>query len=295
MLRSSRTRLSLGVFAIALGVVGFLLLALPSCQSLPEKTCRGEQVNGLSLDAGGLDPKCTTCLQQKCCDAVGYCGEDTACSTTFRHAHECVVEAGPAGESECINVLGASTQRSRQLYDCMRENCGGSVAADAPCGVSNCNVDPSVVLLASSTCDRCLGGSCCREINVCYGDRRCKLAIECIVQECKVALGPEMKRLGELSQASILEVRQLLCSNTAGSTSPSPIKPPPAIAESCVLGCLGAFAPIGGTADDDRARCLALDVYTCGAKAGCGAACTDETVLDAGEDATSEPVDASSD
>ncbi len=285
------------LFSIALAgwvVAAVTVIALASCSELPAKTCRGETVNGLTLDAGGLDPKCTSCLQQKCCDAVGYCSEENACSATFRRAHECVVDSGPAGESQCIDELGASTQRSRQLYDCMRANCGGTIASEAPCGVSNCTVDRSVVLLASPTCDKCLGGSCCREVNECYGDRRCKLSVECIVQTCKVALGPEMKRLSELSPQAIGEIRQLVCSNTAGALEAGP---PPALAESCVLGCLGAFAPIGGTADDDRARCLALDVYACGAKAGCGSECTDDSLRDAGDDAGErlDRLDASSD
>lgn len=264
---------SIGVVAVVLGVVGSLLMALPSCEALPDKTCRGEQVNGLTVDAGALDPKCTSCLQTNCCDAVGYCSEDNACATTFRRAHECVLEGGPASESECINELGASTQRSRQLYDCMRTNCGGSSAADASCGISNCNIDPSVVLLASPTCDRCLGGNCCREINDCYGDRRCKLAVECIVRQCEATLGPEMTQFGAAGQETIDGIRHFVCTDTGTRRG---IAQPPTLAPAgeCVLGCLAAFAPVEGTADDDRARCRALDVYACGAKAGCGAACT---------------------
>src|SRR5690606_10668911 len=118
--------------------------------------------------------------------------EEPGCLESFKAAHQCVLDAGPAEESACIDRLGSTSSRGRMLYDCMRERCGEKLIEDAPCRLSSCNVDPSVVLLANPACDKCVGGSCCREINECYADRRCKLAVECIMRDCQGSLGQEM-------------------------------------------------------------------------------------------------------
>ncbi len=273
------------------------VVPLAACNSLPNETCFGQRVNGLGIDAGTPDATCTSCLQDQCCDEVGACQDDPGCRDAFRSAHQCVSVRGPGAESECISPLLGPTTQGRRLYNCMRGRCGGLVAAEAPCGVSNCVPDKAIVLLASPTCDRCLSGSCCKEMNECYTDRRCKLAVECIVTDCKASLGGDMSRLGSLEPKELIEeIRVAVCAggdlvldaSAAEQSASNPLLAGDQAGGACIQECLFKFAPtLRGTADDANARCLAYNVFACGAALGCGAACTPDGGAsdDAGVDA----------
>jgi hypothetical protein len=169
----------------------------------------------------------------------------------------------------------------------MRDRCGSIVASQGPCGVSSCKVDKAVVLLANPSCDKCVGGSCCKEINACYQDRRCKLALECIVSRCASTLGEAMSRLTAAGKAEIERTRAAVCSG-ASAERPQPGTDAGADMSGdptrCIVDeCLEVFAPVsGGTSDDQNARCLAFGVFSCGALADCGKSCA------ADEDASAE-------
>lgn len=262
---ASKTGLAI-VFTMASIVTG-LIAMLPSCNGPPSKTCFADRVNALGVDEdAGPDRVCTTCLQTKnapnaCCDAVGACDEDPEklCVPSFQAAHRCVIEGGASEESRCRGFL--TNDRAKTLYACMRSNCGSE------CRVPSCDLDPDVGVLVNRACDGCMGGRCCEKINECYRDRRCRNVVECIVQKCPRTLGPSMTALGAAGPEAIERVRQGVCSGESvpGDTGPGP----------CLQRCLDDFAPGGdeGTTDDQNARCLAFDVYACGAQAGCGPKC----------------------
>lgn len=276
------------------------VVMLPSCEGLPQKTCFGDRATGLYTEAGTPDNSCAACMQRKaCCDAVGICDELPDCLKALREAHTCVLDGGPGSEAACVTPLGpAGTSPSRRVWDCMRTNCGDVDPSKAECKVSNCIVNPAVIKLANPGCDRCVGGSCCREVNNCYGDRRCKLALECIVTECKGQLGKEMIDFEEGGVARADTARSYACGFPDGGR---PEGPPPgnaAVAGPCVDRCLRDFAPFqNGTADDETARCLAFEVYACSARSRCGEECTASTIdaedNDAGADAGIPDADAS--
>jgi hypothetical protein len=265
-----RFRFALMVFAIAGSAAA---LALPSCSDIPNKTCFADQVHAFIDEAGTKNVECSRCLQTKgapeaCCDLVGACQDDPTkgCSNEIQAAHQCVLEGGAAQESLCKGHL--QSQASKDLYACMRGKCAGE------CGVPSCDVDPSVVLLASPTCDTCIGGSCCTEINACYKNRRCKLALECIIHDCGAELGTGMEQLSQAGANAIQAARDSICNNGA---------PPRAGITQCVLNCIGSFTHTdGGTSDDIDARCRAFEVYACGANHQCGPSCVSEAGSDDG-------------
>jgi hypothetical protein len=270
------------------------VVMLPSCEGLPQKTCFGDRATGLYNEAGTPDESCAACMQQShCCDAVGFCDETPGCMEELRRAHACVLDGGPGKEADCLITLGSSrSSRSRAAYDCMRLNCGDTNPEKAACKISNCNVNPAVVLLANPGCDKCLGGSCCQEVNACYGDRRCKLALECIVTNCRPTLGREMSVFANIPPTQAQLVRGFVCGlPDGGRLDPDQVFPdagfrgppqedgggpdfinPAFLGGECVGNCLQAFAPTNNP-DDINARCLAFNVYTCGARSGCGEEC----------------------
>jgi hypothetical protein len=170
-----------------------------------------------------------------------------------------VLDGGPSEESRCRDLL--TNEKAKTLYTCMRSNCA------AECKVPSCDLDTEVGVLVSPACDNCMGGTCCEKINECYGDRRCKNVVECIVRNCPRTLGPSMTALGESGPEMIERVRQGVCS---GQPVPGEMGP-----GACLQRCLDDFAPQGelGTDVDLNARCLAFGVYACGAQAGCGPKC----------------------
>jgi hypothetical protein len=248
------------VIAAAAGSAPPGVIILPSCSGLPDKTCFGDHVNALVRDDAGPDPECTSCLQdQGCCDRVGTCDDEQGCAESFKTTHRCVVEGGASEESRCKGNL--SSDSSKKLYDCMRGSCGKQ------CGIPHCSLDRAVVLFANPTCDRCMGGACCQQINACYANRGCKLVIECITAHCPRTLGPSMTALGKAAPGTAANVSAAVC---AGNDDPGGAGPGP-----CLKRCIDDFAPEGslGTTDDREARCLAFSVYACGAEEKCGPAC----------------------
>jgi hypothetical protein len=279
------------VVLVAIAVAGGALIALPSCEGLPSKTCFGEHANALTAEGGAAVASCTSCLQEKCCDLVGRCDEQQGCIAAFRTAHKCVLDNGPDDESRCIDPLGGKGQLGRDLYDCMRARCGAGRVPDAPCGISSCNADPSVVLFATPRCDRCISGSCCQEVNECYADRRCKLALECILRDCKDTVGGDMSAFADAGAAAVRAVLDSACAVNPGNVGAL-------VGGRCIVACVEAFAPFdGGTADDRRARCLALGTYACGAEHACGPECAPAPPPPPDGDAGAEtgPPDASGD
>jgi hypothetical protein len=247
-----------------------------ACNSLPQAACFGHVVSAL-----GSNEACTTCLQRSCCDEVGACQDDQACRDAVRSAHSCVLTRAKS-ESECVSPLGDPKDPRRRLYDCMRRRCGGLIAAEAPCEISSCNVNPAVVQLGPPACDRCVNNSCCKEVNECYLDRRCKLAVECIVRDCAATLGQEMSELGALGPEAVSRSRQAICSS--GTDRPRD-DGADGSGGGCIQKCLEDFAPAtGGTSDDANARCLAYSVFACGAGSGCGQKCTETPIRDAAAD-----------
>jgi hypothetical protein len=156
----------------------------------------------------------------------------------------------------------------------MRNSCGDNPTDGQRCGMPSCNLDTSVILLATPRCDRCIGSSCCDLINACYKERGCKLIVECVVTRCRAKLGEGLRGLG---QQNVSDVERAIC------TGGRPLAGPgggASIATTCIESCLDDFAPIdGGTSDDHAARCDSFKVYACGARSGCG----DECIVDAGE------------
>lgn len=233
-----------------------------SCTPLPSKTCYAQRVNAFEGDAAADD--CTSCLQTSaCCDLVGECGDDQTCIDNFRATQSCVALGGPGKEADCKSNL--QSPKSQALYSCMRKPCGRQ------CGIPSCNLDPAVVLIVDPACDRCLTGACCDSINACYGNRQCKLFLECITQHCPVSLGTSMTKAGAQPHDEIVSASHAAC-NEGGTFDPV-FDPGP-----CLDRCLNAFAPDddASTADDHEARCLAFGVYTCGAGAGCGPTCLND-------------------
>jgi hypothetical protein len=247
-----------------------------ACNSLPEKTCYGARVSASRESALLAEPTCATCLQRECCDEVGACQEDQSCIDTFRQAHFCAMHRLKT-ESECVSPLGGPDNGRRRLYDCMRTRCGALVAAEAPCQISSCNVNPAVVQLGPATCDRCVNDACCKEVNECYLDRRCKLAVECIVRDCGPTLGQEMTALGDRGPEEVRRERAGVC-----SSGTIPVDAGRPNAPGCIDKCLNDFAPLaGGTSDDANARCLAFSVFACGASSKCGPKCVAAPIRDA--------------
>ena len=265
-----RTRLVGGLTMLLVGGIFVALpgavAVLPACD-IPSKTCSGEQVNALETDAGEPEPSCTRCIQSSCCDAVGTCDADPACVVSFKDAHACVIANGAGEESRCTTNL---TPPARTLYTCMRKSCGG-----ATCRVPSCDVDRAAGLIVNPECDRCIGGACCEAINTCYGDRRCKLIIECIIGKCQATLGTSLEQLGLATQAVRDQLRNDVCTGRAPAGGP----------DACLTQCITDFAPVDGrgTTDDQSARCRAIEVFTCGAGAKCGRKCVVTPSSDAGD------------
>lgn len=259
-----------GIAIVAMGVV--LLTAssvttLPSCDGPPDKTCYADHVNGLGTEQdAGPNGACTSCLQTQnapnsCCDVVGACDEDPTheCADSVKAAHRCVIAGGQSEESRCKGLL--KNDRAKAVYQCMHNICGSA------CRVPSCELNQAVPLLVNATCDSCVGGACCDDINKCYasGNRRCKLIVECIATQCASTLGSSLTAFEMLPP----EQRQLLHDAVQNGNAV------PDTAGSCLQRCFDDFAPRGdgATGDDLDARRGAFAVYECGAQARCGTKC----------------------
>jgi hypothetical protein len=143
-----------------------------------------------------------------------------------------------------------------------------------------CKVAPAAVLIQDGPCDGCFSGSCCEQLNACYGSRACKLTVECMVRACGTQLGEALAaatRAGALPPADAAAGADTdaaapgapLCAG-AGMTSELAVP-------SCVRACLCEFRSNDqGLPPEDLEQqplTLALRVFECGVKAGCGAFC----------------------
>lgn len=260
--------------ALLVAAVLAALGAAVSCTKfdLPSETCDPSKQHGGELMTPLSDATCNSCLEDRCCDAVGACERKNDCSRSVSSVHACVVHAGLAGaraETSCADNESLSEKREADsAYRCMREQCG------AECGLPVCRVDPAALLIHSANCDACFSSSCCPQLNACYASRACKLTIECIVKECGSAFSDTLTP-GVLNGAPAGGIGsfdgQKLCSRDAG---PDGIGPP-----TCVQKCLCAFKDNDqGLAPPELAQRplnLAVAVYQCGVSAGCGPSCTD--------------------
>lgn len=246
-------------------------LVAGSCKvfDFPDGTCEAT-----GLVAALPEParaECVKCLELKgSCDPVGRCSDDPDdCSARVRRAHTCILDAGrqaAKNEQACTSTELGQNAAAVAAYGAMRASCGKA------CGLPICRVDTSARQVGSPLCDKCLTGACCEELNECYGDRTCKLIVECIIVEC----------VQELASGAT-PVQDERCSETsaadAGAFDPnSPL---------CTERCIGRFAdhpqqtnPVRGK----RPECLALKIRTCAVEARCGELCSEDAgALDGGD------------
>lgn len=240
------------------------LLAAFSCKTfdLPAETCNPTGLfTQVPDDAGVEDRRCDRCLEDHCCDLVGACNQKPGCADIVSRSQTCVLGAGlraARDEASCARSNGLETMKeASDVYRCMRDGCG------TQCGLPVCQVEKAAVLLHNAKCDQCFSGSCCKQLNACYGSRACKLMIECIDAECGDTLGSSLKGVG---LAGFGEER--LCA--------SPTAPPDFKGPECIRRCLCRYKdndqglPLAGAA---RPFALAQGVYECGGVAGCGDDC----------------------
>jgi hypothetical protein len=265
------TRPSLASLASIAFVVA--LAAALSCTTFdpPNETCDPRRLDAKRALGEAADGTCSRCLEDRCCDRVGSCERKGGCPEIVSSVHACVLEqplAGARREQGCANAAGlAQDPEANDAYRCMRDACGRE------CGLPVCKVDPAAVLIQNATCDGCFAGSCCEQLNGCYGSRACKLMIECITRSCGTQLGQALAsdatRPPHAAEASAGDV----CGAATGA--------PPAdfTAPDCVRACLCKFRDNDqGLLPEDPERrpfTLALRVYECGANAGCGSSCVD--------------------
>lgn len=249
-----------------------------SCKTfdLPDEICDPRALGGPNLALLSTAAACTRCVEDSCCDAVGACQNKARCFEIVRTVHECTLDAGRAGataETECAKDGGLDRDGGAEAddtYRCMRHRCG------AQCGLPVCRVDPAAGLILNARCDQCFSSSCCPELNRCYGSRACKLALECITNECGAALASDLDEgtLGGIGGAFDAATPRMLASicDDAGPPRGDAGGPP-----RCVRGCLCKFANHDPGLDplDPEAKPFALgeSVYRCAVAASCGKAC----------------------
>lgn len=286
---TSRPAALLFLFAVILASTT-VVVTQPACNDIPNATCFGDKVDALHDLDGGADPRaegCIKCMQQaKCCDVLGACSDDGQCSAEFKATHRCLIENGASQQAECKQNLDGGA--SKALFNCVRPLCGDS------CGIPSCDLDPAVTLFVSPTCDHCITGACCSQINACYKNRQCQLFLECITNRCPKTTGASLSNIAQFPAEALDAFEKAVCSTTptpdaqaqAGAFDPGP----------CLDRCLAEYAtPEAGLPEENRiAQCLAVGVYTCGAKSGCGPRCTVDRITPAGaypeDDAGAEPV-----
>lgn len=269
------------VAAIASG-----LFAAFSCKTfnLPNDTCDPSHFHGGMLSGGLTDSACNRCLEDRCCEQVGTCERTTGCTELVSSIHTCVLDAGLAGaheEKACAEsqMLTPKTPAD-DAYRCMRDGCGNE------CGLPVCKVDPAALLIQTADCDGCFSSSCCSELNACYASRACKLTVECIIKECGTELGASLSGAtidfpdggGDAAAFDI-------CAEAGAPNGPH--------APECVRKCLCEFKDndqgLPPREDAQRPPLLALAVYVCGQKAGCGSHCSNlPDATTAGPDAASD-------
>jgi len=255
------------VAALALG-----LFAAFSCKTfnLPNDTCDPSHFHGGMLSGGLTDSACNRCLEDRCCEQVGTCERTSGCTELVSSVHTCVLDAGLAGahdEMGCADrrMLG-QTPAADDAYRCMRDSCGNE------CGLPVCKVDPAALLIQTADCDSCFASSCCSELNACYASRACKLTVECIIKDCGPELGASLAGAPiDIANSGGDAAAFDICAEAGAPNGPQ--------APECVRKCLCAFKDndqgLPPRDDAQRPPLLALAVYVCGQKAGCGTACSE--------------------
>lgn len=266
-------------------VAGASIVALSletSCRHLgPIERCRGSTVNRRFVP-GTTTPEnvCTTCIESSCCDLIGDC-QSGECANEVAATHACVQDAGRAAaieEPTCRQSLRGD--QSKKVYQCMRDNCGDE------CLLPTCRLDPLVPPLGEPACDRCFAQSCCDLMNECTKNRKCLLALRCIIDECATDFADE---LGSGQAKAAERRREILCS-TGSSFADADIDD-----DGHGPGCFGRCIQRTFVENDEEsieARCLAAKINECGAAVDCGRFCH---VGDAGADLPDASIDASAD
>lgn len=259
-------------------VIAFLgLVSCRACDSVPQpgQECFAESLVPDTVPDSGK-AACVACMEKTpCCDVVGACKDDPTCTNRFREIHSCVLASGgPRGQLEEPRCVGAGevASGSQDVYRCMRTNCGRE------CALPVCTLEPLVPFAATPRCDSCFAIKCCEEFNECARHRECRLALECIVTECKNEL---VSILDKREAEQTAEQEAFFCGRTTTPPAEEDDSGPPleSCSDRCVLRYLGDFdSPL--TAELSRARCLALRVRNCGAQNDCGPACV---IPDAGD------------
>ncbi len=237
-----------------------------SAWQIPSKRCRATELSG--EDAAVATPataRCAACVNAQCCDAVGHCGETGGCNERVLAARSCLLAAGPtaAREEEACRKHLDNLPEPVAAYSCMREKCGQD------CQIPSCDVSPAATAVVNGRCDRCVTASCCPQINFCYGDRGCKLVLECIFQSCKPELGKELLQ-DEQTGARINPCDDAIVGLDA-SAGPVGFK-------GCIADCINDFGRVQASFES---ACRAFSVFRCAAEAKCG----NECLIDAGDDA----------
>lgn len=244
------------VVVITAALVSGAIAASTACDVFTRETCRAADIIALSGEANAT---CSRCLERAAtCDTVGNCVEIGGdCTGPVRAAHACVQNA--AASSKAAEEEGACTKglvgAARDTYDVMRASCGRE------CALPVCKVDPAAVSLGSPDCDRCITSACCEQINACYGNRTCKLVIECIAGCPNALTGGPAPPPGHDPCADDDDGR----------------RPPGGDAGlDCVDRCLAAYADHELRQGPDAgpgARCLAYSIRTCALGARCADRC----------------------
>ncbi len=244
-------------------------IASSSCEAfdLPGVACHGTLVQGAV--ASETRDACSSCLDKACCDAVGACeAEGAGCTKALVDGHSEILAAGvDATRKEAEVRRRFATPAQRNAYECMRKDCSG------PCALPVCEVDNAVTLVVNAACDACLSGACCNAINACYQDRPCRLAIDCVTQECAADFGPSVTRT---DPARLPAIEATIC-DADGPPRVGDGAPPPGAEDfgPCISRCLFEYAVTPERPERTAvSACLAFRVYACGARARCGDACT---------------------
>jgi hypothetical protein len=277
-----RRRAPLSLVVLALALAGLPVLAAQSaCNafSLPTRACLADGMNVSSAAASGGDDPCQSCLQARCCDAVGECQRVPGCSSAVKETHACVLDGGKpqAAEPLCTPRLrsasgptGASAADAAvDTYACLRTSC------QAECGLPTCRFGPDVPSFLNGACDLCIEATCCEPVAQCANDRRCRAALDCIATRCPAEEAAIFAGTAEAS--AVAELERASCDPGAAGAADAGGLP-------CVRRCFDLFVPAAPprvVSEALEVRCDAARVIACGARAGCGASCTAFFAVDA--------------
>jgi hypothetical protein len=137
---------------------------------------------------------CERCLEDRCCNQVGACGDTPGCKEEFGATGKCVrddlafsADNRPEVPDWIARDCAPSSARGREAFLCMMQRCteecfppcGSDAADDGSC--RPCKLDPALPPLTGTGCDeRRLEQSCCSDINDCMADRYCRRVVECM-------------------------------------------------------------------------------------------------------------------